>query len=191
MGRAKKALDRLRWSSDVTTAERSFKEVFPFISEPNPMQRAVIELAENMKGPGVVILEAPMGEGKTEAALYLAERWSRHLGQDGLFIALPTQATADQMFVRTVDYLKGTGRSVNLALVHGHAVLSDEYQQLKVSDDDPDMPGSAIVAEEWFTYKKRGVLSPFGVGTVDQALMSVIRQNISSCACSGCPERSS
>ena len=30
-------------------------------------------------------------------------------------------------------------------------------------------------AGEWFTYRKRGLLAPFGVGTVDQALLSVLQ----------------
>src|SRR5207237_171254 len=28
---------------------------------------------------------------------------------------------------------------------------------------------------EWFTHRKRGLLAPFGVGTVDQALMAVLQ----------------
>lgn len=43
----------------------SFKEIFGF--DPRPAQKA---LYNAVKGPGVYILEAPMGVGKTEAALY-------------------------------------------------------------------------------------------------------------------------
>lgn len=32
-----------------------------------------------------------------------------------------------------------------------------------------------MIAGEWFTYRKRGLLSPFGVGTIDQALLSVLQ----------------
>src|SRR5690606_27488096 len=31
-----------------------------------------------------------------------------------------------------------------------------------------------VVAREWFTRRKRGLLAPFGVGTVDQALLGVL-----------------
>ena len=45
----------------------SFREIFGF--EPRPIQKALIQQASQ---PGIYILEAPMGIGKTEAALYAA-----------------------------------------------------------------------------------------------------------------------
>ena len=41
--------------------------------------------------------------------------------------------------------------------------------------DENGNPSTTVVAAEWFTYRKRGLLAPFGVGTVDQALMAVLR----------------
>src|SRR5262249_8050195 len=35
--------------------------------------------------------------------------------------------------------------------------------------------GASVVAAEWFTHRKRGLLAPFGVGTVDQALLAVLQ----------------
>lgn len=172
---ARQAIEHLRWESRRNEpSERSFNEVFPFITQPYPLQNEAIEFAKRLDGPGLIIVEAPMGEGKTEVALYLAERWNAMLKHDGFYIALPTQATADQMFTRTVDYLRGCGKKVNLALLHGHAVLSDEYQQIWVRGDVPDEPGYELIAGEWFTYRKRGILSPYGVGTIDQVLLSVL-----------------
>jgi hypothetical protein len=55
--------------------------------------------------PAIVILEAPMGEGKTEAALYLADRWGMDPGPRGCYVALRTQATSNQMFRRLRDFL--------------------------------------------------------------------------------------
>ena len=63
-----------------------------------PLQQATVRLAESLSEPGLVILEAPMGEGKTEAAMYLADRWTVALGQRGCYFALPTMATSNQMF---------------------------------------------------------------------------------------------
>ncbi|MEW6230021.1 MAG: CRISPR-associated helicase Cas3', partial [Bacillota bacterium] len=57
-----------------------------------------------------------------------------------------------------------------------------QFQELRISatsDRSENHPEGgaegAVVAEEWFTPKKRALLAPFGVGTVDQALLSVMR----------------
>src|SRR5207248_9773559 len=34
---------------------------------------------------------------------------------------------------------------------------------------------AGVVAAEWFTHRKRGLLAPFGVGTVDQVLLAVLQ----------------
>ena len=128
-----------------------------------------------------------MGEGKTEAAMYLADRFAARLGQRGCYFALPTQATSNQMFTRVREFLKGRypDNIVNLQLLHGHAALNAEFQTLLQSADaepecvceDNDLhdhrPG--VIAAEWFTYRKRGLLAPFGVGTIDQALLAVLQ----------------
>lgn len=137
-----------------------------------------------------------MGEGKTEAAMYLADHWNVQLNQRGCYFALPTQATSNQMFSRVREFLEErfAGRNVLLQLLHGHAALSAEFetnlkkgatllQLTPVYDEtgtahqhhhhDDCTPG--VVAAEWFTHRKRGLLAPFGVGTVDQALMAVLQ----------------
>ena len=58
-------------------------DLFPAIKVLRPLQETTVRLAEKLTEPGLVILEAPMGEGKTEAAMYLADRWSVALGQRG------------------------------------------------------------------------------------------------------------
>jgi len=144
------------------------------------MQDAVVQLADELHAPGFVLIEAPTGEGKTEAAFYLADHWNRALGQRGCYVAMPTQATANAMLGRFQDYLQAAypDQTVNLHLLHGQAALSDEYQQLQhirqVHDDDESGAGE-VVARGWFTYRKRGLLGPFAVGTVDQALLAVLR----------------
>jgi CRISPR-associated endonuclease/helicase Cas3 len=142
-----------------------------------------------MSGPALVLIEAPMGEGKTEAALFLADHWTHATGQQGLYLALPTQATSNQMFDRVTRFLAGRYPQdrVNLHLLHGHALLSDSYgelrrraderrQSLAVTDiHDPVAPGQ-VVAEGWFAQnKKQGLLAPFAVGTIDQALLAVLQ----------------
>lgn len=125
-----------------------------------------------------------MGEGKTEAALALVDGWIGGKAGRGCYIAMPTQATANAMFDRfRCDYLskRFPDQYVDLQLLHGHACLSAAFQQLRrlprVSDQDdgPSLDGGAIVAGEWFGFRKRGLLGPFGVGTVDQALLSAMQ----------------
>jgi CRISPR-associated endonuclease/helicase Cas3 len=136
-----------------------------------------------------------MGEGKTEAAIYLADRWGARPGQRGCYFALPTQATSDQMYRRVWEFLKRRYPAdlVNLQLLHGHASLSALFQGLLRSGErqravaaglEPhgvageggyDGAPAGVVAAEWFTYRKRGLLAPFGVGTIDQALLAALQ----------------
>jgi CRISPR-associated endonuclease/helicase Cas3 len=181
---ARDALARLGWTGwTPSTARLSFPALFGG-KEPRGVQHQAIALAEDVPAPALVVIEAPMGEGKTEAAMYLADRWGMYQGQAGCYFALPTQATSNQMFGRVRDFLSTRYPEdvVNVQLVHGHAALSAELQELLKRHEilqlqgiyDADKQG-AVVAAEWFTYRKRGLLAPFGVGTVDQALLAVLQ----------------
>ncbi len=193
--RAKRALQTLGWLGwQAPTAVANMTELFPFLGQSGlrPLQAQVTELAPQLTEPGLVIVEAPMGEGKTEAALFLADTWAALLGQRGCYVALPTMATSNQMFGRVKEFLahRYPTELVNLHLLHGHASLSAEFQVLRQQADrlfaptaiasegeahgqEPDLSG-AVLAAEWFTHRKRGLLAPFGVGTIDQALLAVL-----------------
>ena len=180
-GRALDALGWTGWAGDVPA--RTFIDLFPRCSPPRPLQQEAERQGERLTGPGLVLIESPMGEGKTEAALYLADRWTHAHGQRGVYVALPIQATSNQMFGRVRDFLAGRYPCdrVNLNLVHGGAVLSEPYQQMLALAAVYDRAGrdggaeGAVVAEGWFTPKKRGLLALFAVGTIDQALLSVLQ----------------
>ena len=73
---------------------------------------------------------------------------------------------------------------MQLQLLHGHASLSSEFEVLRKNHNRIFAPRYSgveeddhleVVASEWFTYRKRGLLSPFGVGTIDQALLAVLQ----------------
>lgn len=185
---ARQALQRFGWLAQPiqTPGTRSFQEMFGY--SPNPVQKAVMSLEERLDAPGLVVIEAPMGEGKTEAGLWLADRWAARLGQRGFYVALPTQATSDQMFDRVASFLRAhfPADTVNLQLLHGHAALSAAFGELKqegyrvfqptgIGVDDRSVSRPAVAAAEWFTYRKRGLLAPFGVGTVDQILLAALQ----------------
>lgn len=185
--RASQALNHLRWTGwNPSEAALGFQGLFPNLT-PNDLQAQAIAIASGLNGPGLVIIEAPMGEGKTEAAMYLARHWEQANAIRGCYFALPSQATSNQMFSRVHDYLTKTypkNDAINLQLLHGHAALSHEFESLKEGSrhllnpsysEGPSNEEDNVVAAEWFTYRKRGLLSPFGVGTIDQALLSVLQ----------------
>ncbi len=176
--RAKEALKIIGWDGWKTTEDieiMDFKEVFPFIKDLRPLQSEIVKKLNSIPSPSLIIIEAPMGEGKTEAALYLGYYFETIKQMQGSYIALPTQATANQMFQRVKKFLSQVkkGARVNLHLLHGNAIISDEYELLKTNSKNFEQE-SNIVADEWFSYRKRGLISPFGVGTVDQIMLSVL-----------------
>lgn len=205
------ALARLGWLA-TPNAHRtgvSFAQMFPHISDdPRPLQTEAIKIADALDAPGIAIIEAPTGEGKTEAAMTLADAWSQVTGGRGYYFALPTQATSDQMFSRVREFLRARygDESITLQLLHGHAALSAEFSDLlktgkstllpqetlrpgDVYADDVRTQDAAkhssskadarergnVIAAEWFTYRKRGLLAAFGVGTIDQALLAALQ----------------
>ena len=184
---ARKALDKLGWLMNPPQHEvRGFAELFPHLLTPNDLQNFVGSLAPKLQGQGMVIIEVPMGEGKTEAALYLADCWTSSSGHSGTYFALPTQATSNQMFGRVRHFLEDRYKDhqVQLQLLHGHAALSSEFKVLRYKSGHllaPQYSGvedggdHAVLASEWFTHRKRGLLAPFGVGTIDQALLAALQ----------------
>lgn len=143
-----------------------------------PLQQECLRIACELPEPGLMIIEAPMGEGKTEAALLAAEVLAERFGAGGVFVALPTMATSDAMFARVrqwVDSVSGTPGSMILA--HGKAALNEDYAQLKRQsfvDIGSDCEDSTVLAHGWFVGKK-GPLANFVVGTIDQVLRGALK----------------
>ena len=170
--RAAQAIARLGIDESLRFASNSrFSDIWrgQEFRPPRPLQLAVEELYRDSAGAGLAILEAPMGEGKTEAAVYLATQWMGRAGASGMYVALPTAATSNQMHGRIRRFIEQFhgGHARGVRLVHGAAWLVD--------DDTPAGDGvDNGYACEWFRPSKRALLAPFGVGTVDQALMAVL-----------------
>ena len=155
----------------------SFSRLFNDRFQPRPMQEAVIELAQSLNEPALVIIEAPTGVGKTEAALYLADHWAVTCQQRGLYVAMPTMATSNQMFGRVQKVLaqRYPSSMVNLHLVHSQARWREDVRALQLETVDALEESGNVAAMTWFLPRKRTLLAPFGVGTVDQALLSVLQ----------------
>ncbi|HKT04806.1 MAG TPA: CRISPR-associated helicase Cas3' [Rugosimonospora sp.] len=157
----------------------------PEAATPYPIQRTVIAHAEQMTEPGLMIVEAPMGDGKTEAALAAAEILAARFGASGCFIALPTRATSDAMLSRGLTWLQhlpdsDIGRGAyGAALAHGKARFNTEYDNL-VTRGRPtgiavDEGGTDIAVHAWLTRRKLILLSDFVIGTIDQLLFMALK----------------
>jgi CRISPR-associated endonuclease/helicase Cas3 len=174
-----------------------------------PVQREAARLARTMDQPGLMIIEANMGEGKTEAALIVAETLAARFHCGGIYYALPSQATVNAMFTRVLDWIgrlpaESRGTVGSLFLAHGKNELNDEYEALRERwfddgrqlDEDfvgqqlvgffdgdrqndetiaQDQDGMQAVINTWLTGRKRGNLSDFVVGTIDQVLMAGLK----------------
>ena len=179
--RARRAVDIVGWSRwRPPDQRRGFFDLFGM--PPWSLHEACDALAGQLDGPSLIVVEAPMGEGKTEAALLLAETLADRFDHGGVFIGLPTQATSNQMFGRVQRFLGRVhaAERINLHLTHGEAALQESYRSIQVQQVWDEVGGgsrdhAAVVADEWFARSKRALLASFGVGTIDQALMGVLR----------------
>lgn len=149
-----------------------------FNRQPRSMQVHALNVALKMKQPGLMVIEAPMGEGKTEAALAAAEVFGRRFGFSGIYFALPTQATSDGIFSRIekwIEKLKAGSKSIFLA--HGKSRFNKEYEGIilksHVYDEDEKM--APVVVNDWTQGRKRGILADFVVGTIDHVLMGGLK----------------
>lgn len=162
------------FAASISPAPTRFAELFPDKHPARPLQTAIDDIPANiLAGPCLAILEAPTGEGKTEAALALAHRIAQARGSDELYYALPTTATSNQMFIRLQTHLRDRlGLETQVKLIHGQAFLVEDDLRPEPLEDATDEHQEAAL--EWFGPKKRALLAPFGVGTIDQAELATL-----------------
>jgi CRISPR-associated endonuclease/helicase Cas3 len=161
-----RAIDEAGFIPPLYKTGLSFEQLFGF--QPRKVQEQLIEQASK---PGVYVLEAPMGVGKTEAALYVAYQMLAKGKASGVYFALPTQLTSNKIYERFNQFLSGIlfencpfkEKFLGALLLHTNAWLVDTEM------GEEGRPGGA-----WFNQNKRGLLAPFAVGTIDQALMAAM-----------------
>ncbi len=166
---ARGAIAKIGWGSHRLLPGLTFADLFGF-EKPSDLQRRAAEVAGQ---PAVVLIEASMGSGKTEAALALAYRVIGSGAASGLYFALPTQATSNRIHARVGEFLRrASSQSTTLRLAHANSWLRDDSCVVAPSAGDHDpTPG---VVQNWFASAKRALLAPYGVGTIDQALIGVV-----------------
>ncbi|MET9512768.1 CRISPR-associated helicase Cas3' [Streptomyces flavidovirens] len=176
VGRAGEVMGvRAAWTPDPDSARmgaQAFHRSRFGIAKPRAVQEAVYDVVRSVKGPGLMVIEAPMGEGKTEGALTAAEVLAARLGANGVFFGLPTQATANQIFGRVLKWLKRQGADTTVALAHGKAARQEDYRALLHGAVGVDECGAEIVASQWSQGRYRSLLAPVVVATVDQLLLA-------------------
>jgi CRISPR-associated endonuclease/helicase Cas3 len=169
---ARRALDAIGIVSPVLKGKLAFERLFGF--PPNEMQTKAIA---TISGPGVYVIEAPMGTGKTEAALGAAYQLMAKGKASGIYFALPTQATSNRMHLRMNEFLRRIAPEAPASrLIHGSSWLMENDFGLRptATETKGTAPEDARTGRDWFASAKRALIAPFGVGTVDQALLGVV-----------------
>lgn len=162
--------------------DQTLQSLFPYIEQPTPLQKTCAELAIGSE-PQLFILEDVTGAGKTEAALVLAHRLIGAGLAQGLYIGLPTMATANAMYERMLNTYRrfyADDQSPSLILSHSARRLSEKFQQSLLPEqvrlapygDEEDITAQC---NRWLAdNRKKALLADVGIGTIDQALLAVM-----------------
>ena len=172
--RAEQAIKSTGLATVPNVGTDTWADLFPQIKTPRNLQNASINcsLTDNSN---LIIIEAPTGEGKSEAAFNLAARLSRDKNS-GIYIAMPTQATSNGLYNRFTEFVSNADKTenTNIKLIHGGTFLKnlkDKIEQTNIYAPDIDTQTDAF---NWFNQGKRAFLAPYGIGTVDQALYAIL-----------------
>lgn len=143
---------------------------------PRPLQRQGMDLLQASQGPALLLVEAPMGEGKTELAFMAHLHLQRTNGHRGFYLALPTQATGNALFARAKKFIDAFAHepAPDLQLIHGGAARQEMMAALNEVWGEDGKQSEGVEAARWFSRRKRPLIAPYGVGTIDQALFSVL-----------------
>lgn len=166
--------------------------VKPFLSvrehygfEPTPLQKWA-ETVDVDDSPQLFILEDITGAGKTEAALVLTHRLMQAGAASGFYFGLPTMATSNAMFSRVAEhYLQmleaEEGEKPSIVLAHGARDMHEQFREAvwpsaKLDSNYASTDATATAqCNSWLAdSRKKALLAPVGVGTIDQTLLAVL-----------------
>ncbi len=172
--------------STFSNTPTEFTNLFSQLTDPRPLQVAIDEIPVRLiEEPCLVVIEAPTGEGKTEAALAVAHRIAALRHSDEFYYALPTMATSNQMHLRVQEFIHDQLKlDAGVKLVHGQAFLTQDIVPLRPLGNGEDL-SNVFPAMDWFNSKKRALLAPFGVGTIDQIELGALNVRHSSLRLAG------
>ncbi len=182
---AEQVIAKADFSHSLVSPFAGTNNLFPFIKSLTPLQ----DWAEKQKlgqSNQIFILEDVTGAGKTEAAMVLAHRLMESGLADGIYMALPSMATANSMYERLGKaYRKLFKDSVqpSLVLAHGARHLYEGFRKsvglpeevpTKQRYEDNEEPTESYCSAWLADSRKKALLAEIGVGTLDQALLAVL-----------------
>lgn len=184
---AEKAIRELGLHQSQPAPLKTFQSIFPSF-QPSPLQQKTVDISLE-ESPQLFILEDVTGSGKTEAAVMLAHRMLANKIAGGIYFGLPTMATADAMYRRLQEsYRKlfDLNSLPSLVLAHGSRDLSEDFEKSILPSPHPQDQNyqqdiknqeetATAICNEWIAdNKKKALLAEVGIGTLDQALLSIL-----------------
>jgi CRISPR-associated endonuclease/helicase Cas3 len=159
--------------------------LFPFIKTLTPLQQRAATLDISAPGPQLIIMEDVTGAGKTEAAMILVHRLLSANKGKGLYVGLPTMATANAMYTRLAKAYRALfadDAKPSLILAHGGREMSSSFRHSvwqpgegSIENYAQDDASALAECHAWFAdSRKKALLAEVGVGTLDQLLMAVM-----------------
>lgn len=168
------------------------------ITQPNDMQQKIVENID--ENTGFVFISAPMGNGKTEAAVYAASKMGAYANNSGIYFSLPTQATSDAMFERLVSNDTPLGGKIftggySVSLMHSNSLVARFLDRISKKSGSPTPPvafadnaqiddevsatnnfetDSIQYISDFLISRKLGGMSALSVGTIDSLLDTTI-----------------
>lgn len=140
-----------------------------FVKTPNELQHDILQIDSER-----IILNAGCGEGKTAAALLLAQKMLSDNRIDSIIFTLPTKFTANNLNRDLTDKYGIPGESVGIT--HGDASeflrqrMHENDNQNREQDNDEDEFQNMIMAQ---VFENSIYAKPITISTVDHLIMSL------------------
>lgn len=172
-------LDRVNWVPWEPPPNPSFSTLFPEQKTSRPLQEAVARLLDGVTEPGILIVQAPTGEGKTKAGLLATTKLAALLDRKGSYLAFPNKSLARDVHVQANALLETMDSRLRSHLLYAKDKNNpendpDQFETLMPQEVCLENPKVVGWSRRTFSLD-RGTIFPFGTGTIDQLLKAAIR----------------
>lgn len=131
---------------------------------PNALQSS-LEQDFRPAGPGLLVITASTGYGKTEAAFVGVHRFGVATGRAGMVVCLPTQATTNAMWDRGTRFAGRAAASDRpVTLAHTMSAFYEKYREYCADDE----------VLRWLNGRHKPLLAGMSVVTIDQVLIAAL-----------------